>query len=41
LLTGANRSAKKEILNFKPASQLEQVGDQGAKQVKYGKHRMR
>jgi hypothetical protein len=32
---------KKEVLDLKSALQLEQVGDQGPKQVKEGKHRMR
>ena len=33
--------SKKQILDFKPAPRLEQVGDKRAKQVKDGKHRMR
>jgi hypothetical protein len=30
---------KKEILDFKPASRLEQVGDKRPKQMEHGKHR--
>jgi hypothetical protein len=33
--------SKEEILDFKPAPRLEQVGDKRPKQVKDGKHRMR
>ena len=32
--------AKKKVLDFKPARGLEQVGDQGPKQVEDGKHRV-